>query len=193
MSGKNQEVPVDQAAQPGIKNPDVFFCDLRTLPVDGRLCIRHDLHIDSAHAIFDVDEIILHAGSVKKTFDLRTREAGRKSQSGILEAEVLKRNGYIDAFPSRIYLFGSGSVDNACTERINADDIVKSRAEGNSIDHSKFSSINDRLLLTVSVRMPVPPSKLLRPSDSYFRRVSGSFSVYEETSVSSSSFIVLPK
>ena len=136
MAREDQVVLVDQAAQPCIQDSDVLIRDLGALPVDRGFRVRDDLHVDTAHALLDIDEIVLYTDPVKEALDLRAREPRDESQGGVLIAEVFESDGDIDSFSTRIHVLRGGPVDNTRVEVINTDDIVKAWTESNCIDHS---------------------------------------------------------
>ena len=143
MSGKDQKIPVHKASEPCIQNTDILAGDLRTLPVDRRLIFRDDLHVDAAHALLNIDEIIADADSVKKPLDLGAGKSGNEPKGRVVIAKILQRNRNIDAFASGINLLGAGPVNSACLKIIDLNYIIQCRTERNGIDQNSSSRLYD--------------------------------------------------
>ena len=138
MSCEYEVIAVYQASQSGIEDTDIFVGDLRSLPVDRGLFPGYDLHVDTAHALLNIDEIIPDSDPVKKPLDLCSGESCYESHRSVLISEVLQRHRYIYTFSTGIYLLGSGSVDSARPEIIDLNNIVQRRTERNRIDQNSF-------------------------------------------------------
>jgi hypothetical protein len=50
-------------------------------------------------------------------------------------SQVLKDDGYVDSLAAGQDVLIGGAVNDACSEMIRSDDVIKGRIEGNSVNH----------------------------------------------------------
>ena len=135
VTGNNQQVSGLKGIKLCVERVDILRRDLRPKAVDRRLLLGLCLHVNAAHALFDLDKVAGGTVGAHARLNLPTRKAGDKAQRRGLVPQVGEHNGDVDPLAAGQDLLVVHSVNLAQAKVVETNDVVERRVERYGVDH----------------------------------------------------------
>ena len=111
------------------------LCNLRPLPVDFRLFLRLDLHVDARKSFGEMHEVRRAAKALELLLHGLPRKSRHESQRTARVAEVLQDHRHVQSLAAGQDMLVRHAVDLAFFERVEPQDVVERRVECHGVNH----------------------------------------------------------
>ena len=118
-----------------VERVDILRRDLGPKAVDRRLLLGLCLHVNAAHALFDLDKVAGGTIGAHARLNLPTRKASDKAQRRGLVPQVGEHNGDVDSLAAGQDLLIVHAVNLAQAKVVETNDVVERRVERYGVDH----------------------------------------------------------